>query len=247
MCSAPFSTPCIQTIVLAHHLSPHILNIQTILPFWPYSQTITPLRLTISLSFTLLSGAPKIVISTELLIYTHSHILDLAPIIIHDKTVERVNHFKYLGLTLDNKLTFEQHVTDIYKRSQQRLHILRKLHALSVTPHLLLLLYTSIIQSILLYCSPCYFNMLSITNRNKLIKVTRTASKIISLPITDLSLLNSKAVTRMAWTVSRDSDHPLHIYFSLLPSGRRYRTLRWRRARFSKSFVPSAIAALNNL
>ncbi|ROL46907.1 hypothetical protein DPX16_20559 [Anabarilius grahami] len=122
---------------------------------------------------------------------------------------------------------------DIYKRSQQRLHILRKLHALSVTPHLLLLLYISIIQPILLYCSPCYFNMLSITNRNKLIKVTRTASKMISLPTTDLSLLNSKAVTRMARTVSRDSDHPLHIYFSLLPSGRRYRTLRWRRARFS--------------
>lgn len=154
----------------------------------------------------------------ELLIYTNSYVPDLVPfIVIHDKPVERVNHFKYLGLTLDNKLTFEQHVTDVYKRSQQRLHILRKLQALSVTPHLLLLLYTSIIQPILLYCSSCYFNMLSITNRNKLIKVTHTASKIIRLPITDFSFLNNKALfltTHVLDSQQRFGPPSPHLLFS---------------------------------
>ena len=43
-----------------------------------------------------------------------------------------------------------------------------------------------------------------------------------------------------------DTDHPLNPHFTLLPSGHRYRTLKWRRACFG-SFVPSAIAALNKL
>ncbi|KAJ0055290.1 hypothetical protein NL108_014197 [Boleophthalmus pectinirostris] len=90
------------------------------------------------------------------------------------------------------------------------------------------MLYTSITQPILLHCSSCYVNMLSIISTHKLTKVTHTASKMISLPITDFSHLNNKAVTCMARTVSRDSEHPLYRHLCLLPSGRTYRTLRWK-------------------
>ena len=89
------------------------------------------------------------------------------PTIINTQTVETVDTFKYLGITLDNKLTFDQHTTDIQKRSQQRLSAIRKLKGLYVAPHLLLLLYQSIVQSILLYCSTCFYTMLSVTNRVK--------------------------------------------------------------------------------
>lgn len=178
---------------------------------------------------------------------SHSPPPGLVPTSIHNEGVEQVNHFKYLGLIIDNKLTFEQHITNIHKRSQQRLYVIRKLRALSVAPHLLSLLYSSIIQPILLYCSPCFYNMLSTKNRNKLTKITHTASKIIHHPTSNLTDLNLKAVTRLAHSITRDHTHPLHSHFTLLPSGRRYRTLRWRRVRFNKSFVPSAITALNNL
>lgn len=166
---------------------------------------------------------------------------------INSKVIEQVNTFKYLGIALDNKFTFEPHITDIHKRSQQRLHALRKLSVLHVAPHLLLLLYKSIIQSILLYCSCCFYTMLSIPNRNKLLKITHTASKIICSPTPNISELNDKAIGRLAKSIVSNTYHPLHHFFQLLPSGRRYRTLKHRRVRFNRSFVPSAIAILNIL
>ena len=62
---------------------------------------------------------------------THS---GLNPILIHGKTVEQVDSFTYLGLTVDNKLRFDQHITSIHKRFQQRLHVIRKVRSLSVAP-----------------------------------------------------------------------------------------------------------------
>ena len=67
-------------------------------------------------------------------------------------------------MTLDKKLSSDEHTTDIQKKSHQRLSVICKLKGLYVVPHYLLLFYQSIIQPILLYCSICFFNMLSVKN-----------------------------------------------------------------------------------
>lgn len=55
----------------------------------------------------------------------------------------------------DSKLNCDQHITSIHKRSKESLRVICKLRALSVAPpQLLLLLYKTIIQPSLLYCSP---------------------------------------------------------------------------------------------
>lgn len=51
-------------------------------------------------------------------------------IIINNQAVETVDNFKYLRVTLDivdNQLTFDQHTSDIQKRSHQRLSVIHKL------------------------------------------------------------------------------------------------------------------------
>ena len=110
---------------------------------------------------------------------------------------------------------------------------------------LLLLLYRSIIESVLTYCNICYFPLLSVANRNKLLKVSNTAAKIIGLPTPSLSQLCEVATLRKARALADETDHPLSEYFCLLPSGRRYRCMKCSKARFNKSFVPAAIRALN--
>ena len=106
---------------------------------------------------------------------------------IRGQPVELVNSFKYLGLTIDNKLNFNKHVITTHKRAHHRLYVIRKLKSLSVAPHLLLLLYKSIIQPILMYRSPCFFTLLTVTSENRLLKIRHIASKITNLPSPSLS------------------------------------------------------------
>ncbi len=164
---------------------------------------------------------------------------------INGEMVERVQHFRYLGITLDDHLSFNQHILGMYKACQQRLTVLRKLKQLSVQPHLLLLLYRSIIEPVLMYGAICFFHMLTVVNRNKLLKIPNLASKIIGIPTPKLSDCVTSATIRKAHIILNDPDHPLHRYFILLPSGRRYRLPMCERTNFSKSFVPTAIRALN--
>ncbi len=122
---------------------------------------------------------------------------------------------------------------------------LRKLKQLSVQPHLLLLLYRSIIEPVLMYGAISFFHMLTVVNRNKLLKIPNLASKIIGIPTPKLSDCVTSATIRKAHIILNDPDHPLHRYFILLPSGHRYRLPMCKRTNFSKSFVPTEIRALN--
>ena len=167
------------------------------------------------------------------------------PICIDGEPVEQVVSFEYLGVTLDNKLSFCLHTTVVQKKCQQRLHVIRRLRSFYVDSDLLLRLYRSIVEPLLTYCIICYFPSLSVINRNKLLKICSIASKIIGKPIPSLSELTDKAILRKAKVITSDISHPLNIYFRLLPSGRRYRCLKCHKVRFSKSFIPLAIKRLN--
>ncbi len=146
------------------------------------------------------------------------------------QTAETVSSFKYLRVTLYSKLTFNQHIANIQRRSHQRPSAICKLKQLYVAPHLPLSLYQSVIQPISLCCSTCLYNMFSVKNWTKLTHITCTATRIIGLPTPNLTELNNRAITRIALSIEQDSKHPLDEHLALLPSGRRYKTLRCRRA-----------------
>ena len=165
------------------------------------------------------------------------------PIVINGEPVEQLDLFKYLGVILDEKLSFTEHVTAVQKKSQQRLHVLRKLRAFYVDPLLLLRLYHSIIEPLLTYCSICYYPALSVKNRNR--KISHVSAKIIGLPTPKLSEIIDHAILKKARAVATESDHPLSTFFHVLPSQRRYRCIKCKTSRYSRSFVPVAIRMLN--
>lgn len=101
---------------------------------------------------------------------------------------------------------------------------------LSVALHILLCDNT--FQPNLLHCSPCFFIMLTVANRNK-------NSKIMTLKSLDCppqtSPISTTESQHRAFTIVHD---PTHSLISLLPSGHRCRSLTWKRAHFKNSFVP---------
>ncbi len=97
-------------------------------------------------------------------------------------------------------------------------------------------------------CITVWFGNCSAADRKTLQRTVNTAAKIISalLPsILDIFLArcSSKAT---ATSIVKDPTHPSHSLFQLLPSGRRYRSIRARSARLLKSFFPQAVRALNS-
>ena len=161
----------------------------------------------------------------------------ISPIVINGEPVEQVDSFKYLGVILDEKLSFTEHVTAVQKKSQQRLHVLRKLRAFYVDPLLLLRLYRSIIEPLLTYCSICYYPALSVKNRNRLLKISHISAKIIGLPTPKLSEIIEHAILKKARAVATESDHPLSTFFHVLPSQRRYHCIVLVVYTFGNSFA----------
>ena len=169
----------------------------------------------------------------------------ISPIVINGEPVEQVDSFKYLAVILDEKLSFTEHVTAVQKKSQQRLHVLRKLRAFYVDPLLLLRLYRSTIDPLLTYCSICNYPALSVKNRNRLVKISHVNAKIIGLPTPKLSEIIDHAILKKARAVATESDQPLSTFFHVRPSQRRYRCIKCKTSRYSRSFVPVAIRMLN--
>ena len=74
-----------------------------------------------------------------------------------------------------------------------------------------------------------------------------TAGRIIGAPLPSLQDIYTTHLTRKATTIVSDASHPAHNLFSLLPSGRRYRSLGSRTTRLTNSFIHQAVRMLNSL
>ena len=69
--------------------------------------------------------------------------------IIHNETVESVDHFKYLGMVMASKLKFSKYCRLIFKKGQQQLHFLRKLRSFNAHKTTLTLFYVCFVQIVL--------------------------------------------------------------------------------------------------
>ncbi|KAK0146856.1 hypothetical protein N1851_013815 [Merluccius polli] len=71
-------------------------------------------------------------------------------------------------------------------------------------------------------------------------RIVRAAEKIVGAPLPSLQDIYNSRLSRKAFSIAGDSTHPTHCLFSLLPSGRRMRSLKARTSRLKDSFVHQA-------
>ncbi len=156
------------------------------------------------------------------------------PIIIDRTPVERVSSFKFLGVTITEDLTWSAHTDAVLKKAQQRLFFLRRLRKFGMSPHILHSFYTCTVESIL-----------TEQHQQQSQRVVQTARHTVGGELPSLQDIYTRRCMRKARRIISDSSHPSHGLFSLLPSGRRLRSIRTRTSRLRDSLFPQTIRLLN--
>ncbi len=140
------------------------------------------------------------------------------PLLVNGEEVEQVGSFKYLGTEIDSQFSFDKHSDNVFKKGLSTW----KLRSFNIEKDILMVVYKSLIESVLTFNIVSWFNSLSVKSKNKLLRIINVASKIIGERQTPLSDLFTVALKRKAFAIVGDSSHPLYSSFQLLPSGRRY-------------------------
>ncbi len=157
-----------------------------------------------------------------------------------------VNSFKFLCVHITEDLTWSAHTDAVLKKAHQRLFFLRRLRKFGTSPSILRSFYTCTVESILTGCITAWFGNSTAGNRKALQRVVRTARHIVGGELPSLQDIYTRRCIRKARRIIKDSSHPSHRLLSLLPSGRRLRSIRSRTSRLRDSFFPQAIRLMNS-
>ncbi|KAI4871731.1 hypothetical protein NFI96_006116 [Prochilodus magdalenae] len=167
------------------------------------------------------------------------------PLFIGETEVERVKTFKFLCVHISKDLTLSHNTHYIVRKPQQRLYFLRRLRKFGMSAQILSNFYRSTIESVLTSSITVWYGNCTAQDRKALQRVIKFAQSISGAAFPSLQDIYRTRVIRRAHSIIRDSTHPQHSLFTLLPSGRRYRSVKSRTARLTDSFYPQAIRLVN--
>ncbi len=170
-----------------------------------------------------------------------------APLTNNGATVERVSSTKFLGVHITEDLSWTNNTAALAKKAQQRLYFLRKLRRARAPASIMCTFYRGTIESILTSCITVWYGACNASCRKSLQRIVRAAENIVGVSLPSLQDIYSTRLTRKALCIAGDPTHPTHSFFSLLPSGRRLRSLQARTSRLKDSFIHQAVRKLNSL
>ena len=108
-------------------------------------------------------------------------------LVIDGRTVEIVQHFKFLGSTISSNLKWELNVVNIVKKAQQRLYFLRRLRSFGLTTQVMLNFYRAVIESVLTFSISVWFGSITQKETLRLNRVVKTASRIIGRDLVNVA------------------------------------------------------------
>lgn len=169
-----------------------------------------------------------------------------------------LEHTKLLGVEIDSKLNFSEHVNSIVLKCNSRIFLMKQLRSMGMSPKGLETFYVANIKSIISYASPVWLNFISVEDMEKLESIQCTATKFI-LPNTEsyearLDILAIPKIEEFLMSlctsyflkIANDTSHPLftHIVFNnqRISSRRaavdKYRPPKCRTAKRQRAFFP---------
>lgn len=157
---------------------------------------------------------------------------------IHGEVVEILNSYKYLGLTLDNKINWHSYIEVLCKKIHKRLFLLKKLRSFNVSKKILINFYRAIIESVINFGINCWGGSITASDKYKINKLIKRSEGIIGERQDKIEDIYNKVSIKKAKQILDDITHPL--YKEYLKSGRsgRYLTVKTKTERLRNSFIP---------
>ncbi|KAK0147579.1 hypothetical protein N1851_012946 [Merluccius polli] len=165
------------------------------------------------------------------------------PLTINGAAVERVSSTKLLGVHLTEDLSWSCNTASLARKAQQRLYFLRRLRRARAPVPIMHTFFPWNHRENLDCCITVWYGCTA-SCRKTLQRTLRAAEKIIGAPLQHIYRIR---LASKALSIAGDPTHPNHCFFSLLPSGRRMRSLRARTSRLRDRFIHQAIRMLNSL
>ncbi|KAK3571021.1 hypothetical protein QTP86_000471 [Hemibagrus guttatus] len=113
----------------------------------------------------------------------------LPPVILCDSLVTSVKSFRFLGTTITQELKWEQNISSLTKKPQQRMYFLWQLKKFLLPVKMLVNFYTAIIESILTSSITVWFAAATARDKAKLQRVIHSAEKVIGCSLPSLQEL----------------------------------------------------------
>ena len=169
----------------------------------------------------------------EMTIYFGRKKTSINRITINNQQIETVNTFKLLGVILNDKLTWDDHVHYIVGKAAKRLYFLRLLKRANVPSEQIIRVYESTVRSVLEYAAEVWHPGLSQTHAQQIEHIQKRALRIAlpthdyssALSSTNMLTLNERReeICRNWFTNICNTSHPLN---HLLPEKRTNTRLR---------------------
>ena len=165
---------------------------------------------------------------------------------INGSEVEIVTTFKFLGIHLSSDLGWEVNAGHCLKKPQQRLFYLRPLKGFSLSKDVLTKFYRVVDESVLTLSIVVWYDNTTQEYRLKLERIVRSASKIIGTDLPSVESIYYSRLRKKSKSIIEDDYHPARDLFKLLPSGKRYTSIRTNSARSLRSTYSTAVRLLND-
>ena len=168
---------------------------------------------------------------------------DTPAMILNDVSISFSDNVKYLGVQIDDKLRFEEHINSVATKASQRMYIVRNFVYLSSTT-LASMLFKSFIISLLTYCLPILYTSLYAKDKKQLRHFFKEALKLGIKDLGDIDNLIDNRTKTLLLQYIHDDNHFLNNFLEKCPSGR-YRTIKYRSTWGRDSFLRQAALKLN--
>jgi hypothetical protein len=174
----------------------------------------------------------------------------IEPVIIKGEPVEIVRTYRYLGTTIDDKLSWTDNILERCELSRNKLYFLRRLRQFNVDQEIMSLFYRAVIQTSMSFNIVSYFGNAFKKDTDLLDRIVSDAARISGRDQANLEELYNAAVLRKVSKILANASHPLRDILmnqkSKRGTSRRFRSLPASTERSLKSFLPTAIRRLNS-